>query len=64
MATITINGTSPQAKNFLAYARTLPFVKEDGKDEDIKWTTKMQESFAQAKRGEYSKVDLDNFWDV
>ena len=64
MATITINDTSPQAKKFLAYARTLPFVKEGGKDEDIKWTEKMKESFAQAKRGEYSKVDLDNFWDV
>jgi len=33
-------------------------------DEPIKWSAQMQESFAQAKRGEWSVVDLNNFWDV
>jgi len=33
-------------------------------DEPIKWSAQMLESFAQAKRGEIHKVDINNFWDV
>ena len=33
-------------------------------DEPIKWSAGMLESFAQAKRGEIYKVDINNFWDV
>ena len=32
--------------------------------EPIKWTAKMKRSFAQAKNGETTPVDLDNFWNV
>ena len=60
MTTITINDSSPQAKKFLAYARTLPFVKENEKEREIKWTAKMKRAFAEK---EFSVVDLDNFWD-
>ena len=31
-------------------------------DEPNKWSAQMLESFAQAKRGEWSVVDRDNFW--
>ena len=33
-------------------------------EEPIKWTAKMKRSMAQAKRGEFTVVDSDNFWDV
>jgi len=31
-------------------------------DEPIKWSAKMQEAFAEAKRGDFVVVDRDNFW--
>jgi len=31
-------------------------------DEPIKWSAQMQESFEQAKRGEWSIGDINNFW--
>ena len=62
MATITINDTSPQAKQFLAYARTLPFVKDAEKEQEVKWTAKMKRAFAQAENGEFVKGDINNFW--
>ena len=33
-------------------------------DEPIRWSAGMLEAFEQAKRGEWSVVDLNNFWDV
>jgi phage I-like protein len=60
METIMIDNSSPQAKKFLAYARTLPFVKESGKEEEIKWTAKMKRAFAEK---EFKVGDINNFWD-
>ena len=44
----------------------IPILEKKGVqvEEPIKWSTKMKESFAQAKRGEYTVLDMDNFWDV
>ncbi|MDR2679639.1 MAG: hypothetical protein LBC47_02375 [Tannerella sp.] len=50
----------------------MSFFKEKGveikekaiEEEEVKFSKKMQESLAQAKRGEISIVDIDHFWDV
>jgi len=31
-------------------------------DEPIKWSAKMQEAFAEAKRGDFVVGDINNFW--
>ncbi|MDR2148237.1 MAG: hypothetical protein LBE91_17465 [Tannerella sp.] len=48
------------------HADIIPLLKEKGVEMDapIKWTAKMKRSFAQAKNGEYYKVDPNNFWDI
>jgi hypothetical protein len=40
------------------------FFKEKGVEvESLKFTQKTKHSLTQAKRGEITKVDMDNFWD-
>ena len=40
----------------------IPILEKKGVqvEEPIKWSAKMKESFAQAKRGEYTVLDMDN----
>ena len=42
------------------------FFKENGVEieKPVKWTKKMLESFEQAKNGEWTKGDIDNFWNI
>jgi hypothetical protein len=48
------------------HADFIPLLKEKGIeiDEPVKWTAKMKRSFAQAKNGEYTEGDINNFWNV
>ena len=49
------------------HASFIPVLESNGfkiEDEPIKWTEKMKESFAQAKNGEWTRGDINNFWDV
>ena len=48
------------------HADFIPFLKEKGieLDEPIKWTAKMKRSLAQAKNGEWTEGDINNFWNV
>ena len=48
------------------HSEFIPLLEEKGVelDEPIKWTAKMKRSFAQAKNGEYTEVDMNNFWNV
>ena len=70
MATIVIENNSRQAQELLNYVRTLPFVRvikdnENGlAEKPVKWTEKMQQSFAQAKRGEVVSRSLEELLDV
>ncbi len=43
----------------------IPILEENGIqiEKPIKLTAKLKRSIAQANRGEYKKVDVDNFWD-
>ncbi|MDR1737272.1 MAG: hypothetical protein LBR66_00420 [Candidatus Symbiothrix sp.] len=52
--------------NVRKHPEIIPFLQERGisTEKPIKWTSKMKRSFAQAKNGEITEVDLNNFWDV
>ena len=71
VAGVTIERTAKGKPTFVRidlrkHANIIPLLKEGGIeiDEPIKWTAKMKESFAQAKRGEVVTGDINNFWDV
>ena len=48
------------------HADFIPLLEERGveMEEPIKWTAKMKRAFAQAENGEWTKGDINNFWDV
>ena len=62
------SGGSPKAVtiDLRKHAEFIPLLEQKGvvMEKPIKWTTKMKRSFAQAERGEWTKGDINNFWDV
>ena len=48
------------------HADIIPFLEQKGIEieQPIKWTAKMKRSFEQAKNGEWTKGDINNFWNV
>ena|GEM_PF-1773057 len=48
------------------HADVIPFLKKKGIEieKPIKWTAKMKKSLAQAKNGEWTVGDINNFWNV
>ena len=48
------------------HADVIPYLEQKGLEieQPIKWTAKMKRSFEQAKNGEWTKGDINNFWDV
>jgi len=71
IAGITLERTSTGRARFAhidlrKHSDFIPFLEKKGLDVEppIKWTAKMQRSFAQAKNGEIYEVDMNNFWNV
>ena len=44
----------------------IPILENKGAEvkKPINWSATMKKSFAQAKNGEYHKVDMDDFWNI
>ena len=70
-AGITIDRT-PAGKPVFAHidlrkhADMIPILENKGAEvkKTINWSETMKRSFAQAKNGEYYKVDMDDFWNI
>jgi hypothetical protein len=61
MINIKIKENSIQAKSFIEYAKTLPFVKLDEKSPyDPKFVKKIKDA---EKRGNFKEVDANNIWE-
>jgi hypothetical protein len=48
------------------HADMIPILENKGVEVEkpVNWSEKMKRSFAQAKNGEYHKVDMDDFWNI
>jgi len=44
----------------------IPILKNKGAEleKPVNWSKTMKQSFAQAKNGEYYKIDMDDFWNI
>jgi hypothetical protein len=61
MITIQVKETSTQAKSFIEYAKTLPFVKiEEESPYDPKFVKKIKDA---EKKGKYIEIDPNNLWE-
>jgi hypothetical protein len=50
--------------NLRKHSYFIPFLEQNGieVEQPIKWTAKMKQSFQEAKNGEWSVGDINNFW--
>jgi hypothetical protein len=61
MINIQVKENSTQAKSFIEYAKTLPFVKVEEKSPyDPKFVKKIK---AAEKRGNFTEIDVNNVWE-
>ncbi len=61
MINIQVKETSVQAKSFIEYAKTLPFVKiEEKSPYNPEFVKKIKDAM---KRGNFKEVDAKNIWE-